>query len=246
MPVRALALPAALIGFALSGFFDGVLLHQILRWHHLLSALDGDLAFQVAADGWFHAGMYGVLAIGLWILWRRRAALTEPGSGRAVAAWGLIGFGAWHVADAVLSHWLLGIHRIRMDAANPLAWDLGWLASTGVPPLVMGAWLLRRGGTGGGRRSAGALAALAVAFGGWAAVPPPGALSVVAFAPSVPASRAVAAIGEVGGAVAWSDPSGRVFAVDSVAARDALRLVAHGAVWVGAAGLPAGCAGWSA
>lgn len=28
---------AAVLGFALSGFFDGVLLHQILQWHHLLS-----------------------------------------------------------------------------------------------------------------------------------------------------------------------------------------------------------------
>lgn len=27
----------AALGFALGGFFDGILLHQILQWHHLLS-----------------------------------------------------------------------------------------------------------------------------------------------------------------------------------------------------------------
>ena len=25
------------LGFAFGGFFDGILLHQILQWHHLLS-----------------------------------------------------------------------------------------------------------------------------------------------------------------------------------------------------------------
>src|SRR5690606_18965301 len=29
------------LGFALGGFFDGILLHQILQWHHLLSLVPG-------------------------------------------------------------------------------------------------------------------------------------------------------------------------------------------------------------
>lgn len=38
-PARAAAgFPWAgyLLGFALGGFFDGILLHQVLQWHHLL------------------------------------------------------------------------------------------------------------------------------------------------------------------------------------------------------------------
>src|SRR5687768_8252330 len=31
----------AVLGFALGGFFDGILLHQILQWHHLLSLVPG-------------------------------------------------------------------------------------------------------------------------------------------------------------------------------------------------------------
>jgi uncharacterized membrane protein len=27
------------LGFALGGFFDGIILHQILQWHHLLSGV---------------------------------------------------------------------------------------------------------------------------------------------------------------------------------------------------------------
>jgi len=40
-----------LLGFALGGFFDGILLHQILQWHHLLSGVESapfaDLRVQV-------------------------------------------------------------------------------------------------------------------------------------------------------------------------------------------------------
>jgi uncharacterized membrane protein len=32
---------AAVLGFAFGGFFDGILLHQVLQWHHLLSLVKG-------------------------------------------------------------------------------------------------------------------------------------------------------------------------------------------------------------
>jgi uncharacterized membrane protein len=71
---------AYLLGFALGGFFDGILLHQILQWHHLLAGLQGsafaDIRIQVLADGLFHALMYVVAIIGLSALWRSRAELT--------------------------------------------------------------------------------------------------------------------------------------------------------------------------
>lgn len=65
----------------------------------------------------------------------------------------LVGFGVWHGVDAGLLHWLLGIHRIRMDVSNPLTWDLAWLIVFDVIPMVAG-WLLWRRPTptqGGGR-----------------------------------------------------------------------------------------------
>lgn len=42
---RGLARAAVLRGAALGGFFNGILLHQILQWHHLLSNVEG-AAFQ--------------------------------------------------------------------------------------------------------------------------------------------------------------------------------------------------------
>lgn len=125
------------LGFALGGFFDGILLHQILQWHHLLSLVpgSGNLAAQVIWDGYFHALMYLLAALGLWGLWRARGIAEEP-SGRHLSGALLVGFGLWHIADGVLSHWLLGIHRIRLDSDNPLLWDLSWFAAFGLVPLL--------------------------------------------------------------------------------------------------------------
>ena len=57
-----------LLGFALGGFFDGILLHQILQWHHLLSLVPGvaSLEAQVLWDGLFHLLMYVLAVAGLW------------------------------------------------------------------------------------------------------------------------------------------------------------------------------------
>jgi len=58
--------PGLMLGLAFGGFFDGIVLHQILQWHHLLSGLSGgrfaDLRVQLLADGLFHALMYGLAA----------------------------------------------------------------------------------------------------------------------------------------------------------------------------------------
>ncbi len=242
------------LGFALSGFFDGVLLHQILQWHHLLSALDGDLRFQIAADGWYHVLMYAVAAWGLWQLWKARGALASDRSGRLVAAWSLIGFGAWHVVDALGSHWLLGIHRIRMDSDIPLAWDIGWLAVFGLVPLLVG-WRLRSNGstpnglTRAGRHGAAAalvLLALALPAAFLAARPVPGfAQTTVVFGPSVSASDAVLTALAAGGSLVWSDGES-IVVTTQIPPMAMIQLYLNGAIYVGGAGVPPGCFSWSA
>ena len=145
---RGLTLAAGVLGFGLGGFFDGIMLHQILQWHHLLSLVPGigDLRAQVMWDGVFHALMYVVAAWGLAALWRasRRGPVVSRG---VVLGAILIGFGVWNIVDTLLSHWILGIHRVKLDSPNPLAWDLLWLAVFGIAPLLLGVALRRGGGT---------------------------------------------------------------------------------------------------
>ena len=142
---RRVLVASAGLGFAFGGFFDGILLHQILQWHHLLSLVAGagDLAAQVMWDGYFHAAMYVIAAISLWVLWRLPSSATFT---TLLPAGLLIGFGVWHIVDGVLSHWVLQIHRIRLDTQYPLAWDIGWMAIFGVVPLAAGWRMLARRG----------------------------------------------------------------------------------------------------
>ena len=78
----------AILGFALGGFFDGILLHQILQWHHLLSLVPGigDLRAQVMWDGVFHALMYVALLAAVVLAIRKRRTLAMSDS-RWLAGW---------------------------------------------------------------------------------------------------------------------------------------------------------------
>jgi uncharacterized membrane protein len=249
----------AVLGFALGGFFDGILLHQILQWHHLLSLVPGagDLRWQVFWDGLFHALMYAVAAVGLWGLWRaHRRGGERPG--RPLLGALMVGFGLWHIVDAVLSHWLLGIHRIRIDSPNPLAWDLAWLVGFGVVPLILGGWLVRGGGHGptphraGGRgptpRRATTLLVLTVATvgaGAWSLRPPPGQpFTTVVFRPDVHPRQVYAAVGALDARLVWTDPAMGVVVVD-VAPERRWGFYRRGALLVSGSGLPAGCFDWS-
>ncbi|ACI99139.1 DUF2243 domain-containing protein [Rhodospirillum centenum] len=248
-----------LLGFALGGFFDGILLHQILQWHHLLSALEGaafaDLRVQVLADGLFHAAMYVIAGVGLWLLWRQRARFSRPGADRVLAGAALVGFGVWHLTDAVLFHWTLGFHRIRMDTASPLAWDLLWFVVFGLGPVVLGLLLGRGAGRGGGSSGPGSgrlrrgtvfplLLAAAVLVGGPVAAraPDDGTGFVTVLFPSGLSPRdgfLVAA--DLDARVVWSSADGQVWMLDLPDPSRVHRVYARGGWIVAGIGLPAGC-----
>jgi uncharacterized membrane protein len=112
---------ACLLGIALGGFFDGILLHQVLQWRHFLSLVPGmdELRLQILWDGYFHVLMYVVAVIALWGLWRARRSAEGQWSS-ALAGVALLGFGIWNWIDVGGPHWILGIHRVRVDTPNPL------------------------------------------------------------------------------------------------------------------------------
>jgi len=170
---RPLRTPAFLIGFALGGFLDGILLHQILQWHHVVSGVTdaADLRFQTWADGVFHALHYALALLGLGLLLARRGSAAAAGAGRVIGGAALLGFGAWHLLDAVLNHWILGLHRINETVAEPLLWDLVFFA-LGAVCAAAGWWVLRGTGGGAGRVAAAGLVLLLAVSGPVAALPP--------------------------------------------------------------------------
>jgi len=146
-PPRA---PGLLLGIGLGGFVDGIVLHQILQWHHMISSTDEDpatlagLEANTLADGLFHTGTWLVVAAGMVLTvraWQRRE-LAPPW--RAHLGLLLAGWGLFNLLDGVVNHHLLGIHHIRDDLGGPLGWDLGFLAFGAL--LVAGGLALARSG----------------------------------------------------------------------------------------------------
>lgn len=239
----------SLLGLALGGFFDGILLHQILQWHHLLSLVPGidDMRLQILWDGYFHVLMYVLAAIGLFGLWRahRRGGSV---SGARLAGVMLAGFGSWHVIDSVLSHWVLGIHRIKLDSPNPMLWDLIWFVVFGLAPMAVGWAMMKRGGGPGRGRSVAAmlaLTALTAGTGAWSMRPPPDQpMTAVVFRPGVEERQVRAAIEEMDAELIWADQAMGVVILD-VAPENRWAFYRRGAMLVSGSGVPAGCFSWS-
>jgi uncharacterized membrane protein len=149
-----------LLGLGLGGFFDGIMLHQLLQWHHLVSNVDyfdpttlPGLRANIVADGLFHALTYALTAAGVFLLWMSMQR-GQRGTGRKLIGLLLIGWGVFNIADSLIDHFLLGIHHINMTAPREqwLWWDLAFLA-WGVAMLAVG-WRLWRGAAGTRRATA--------------------------------------------------------------------------------------------
>lgn len=242
---------AGLLGFAIGGFFDGILLHQILQWHHLLSGLQlnafADLRVQILADGIFHAAMYFIGAAGLWLLWRTRRDIGSKNADRTIIASALIGFGTWHIVDAILSHWLAGLHRIKMDAENPIVWDLVWFFIFGLAFVAAGLLVRPKGPHSGtaiqARLSISVLAVLMSAAGSLPTPKPAEAVTIVVWAPWASTAHSMAALVDMGGSLVWADPNDGVWALN-LTNDNATRLYAAGALLVTSGQSVIGCLNW--
>ncbi len=131
----SVTVPGILLGIGLGGFVDGILLHQVLQWHHLLSASGSypvdtvrGLEVNTLWDGLFHATTWIIVLVGVFLLRRALASGTHQGSPRELLGLLLLGWGVFNLVEGVVDHHLLSIHHVRDDVANPLWWDLGFLA----------------------------------------------------------------------------------------------------------------------
>ncbi|MCW2701259.1 MAG: hypothetical protein JWQ45_2794 [Blastococcus sp.] len=148
LPARSSAL---LLGLGFGGFVDGIVLHQILQWHHMVSAVEGEpvgtlagLEANTVADGLFHLATFVLTFAGTvtaLIAWRQ---------GRIAPSWSfhfglvLAGWGIFNLVEGVVDHQILGVHHVRDDLGAPLSWDIGFLVFGAL--LVVGGWLLYRRG----------------------------------------------------------------------------------------------------
>jgi uncharacterized membrane protein len=141
-----------LFGLGLGGFFDGIVFHQLLQWHHMMTSAGyppdsvENLEFNTLLDGVFHAATYIFVVLGLIMLWRTAHRFHLWWSGKLLAGTMLMGFGIFNLAEGIITHQVLGLHHVNETVPQEqwIYWDLAFLA-WGAAMLAAG-WMLFRSG----------------------------------------------------------------------------------------------------
>jgi uncharacterized membrane protein len=146
--VGALVSATVLIGIGMGGFVDGIVLHQILQWHHMLSSSLAPtdvvaLKVNMVWDGLFHALTWLTTLVGLVLLWRVGKRADVAWSTRVFAGSLLLGWGLFNLVEGIIDHQVLGIHHVH-PGRDQLAWDLGFLAFGAA--LMIAGWMVMRAG----------------------------------------------------------------------------------------------------
>jgi uncharacterized membrane protein len=140
------------LGFGMGGFVDGILLHMILRWHHMLSNIIppdtmAGIHTNMLWDGIFHVFTWSVTLVGIFMLWnvsRQHAErATEWPSTKSFVGSLILGWGLFNLIEGVIDHHLLALHNVR-EIPEPLPWNIGFLLVGGLGLILVG-WGLMRG-----------------------------------------------------------------------------------------------------
>ncbi|WP_165249338.1 DUF2243 domain-containing protein [Paludisphaera soli] len=137
-----------LLGVGMGGFLDGIVFHQILQLHNMLSAVRPptsvvNIEINMFWDGLFHAFTWATTALGLAVLWRAGGRADVAWSGRTFVGALAMGWGLFNLVEGVVDHHLLGVHHV-VEGPGHLPWDLAFLGS-GVVLLILGFVLARSG-----------------------------------------------------------------------------------------------------
>ena len=135
-----------LLGVGLGGFAEGILLHQLFHWHHMLSSAvpPTDLAalrVNMRADAFFFMATLLATVLGIWLLWQAGQRVTAFPSSRWFVGQLFIGWGALNLIEGIVFHQILGLHHVR--AQKNFDWDYGFLLIAGLGFFWLGRRLAR-------------------------------------------------------------------------------------------------------
>jgi uncharacterized membrane protein len=125
-----------LLGMGLGGFFDGIVLHQILQWHHLVCVTEHcqptsveHLKRQNVQDGFFHLATLLLTTAGGYRVFRTASRADTPRSANAFVGSVLAGWGIFNFVEGIVDHQILGIHHVIPGSPYEFAADMAFLAS---------------------------------------------------------------------------------------------------------------------
>lgn len=141
---QPLIIAGIVLGIGQGGFFDGIVFHQLLQWHHMFTNIEtsqtvAGLELNTIGDGLFHFFDWLMTVTGIFLLWRALKREDVSRSSQTLLGSLLVGAGAFNVVEGIIDHHLLKLHHVK-PGPNELLWDLGFIA-VGIVLVGVG-WLL--------------------------------------------------------------------------------------------------------
>jgi uncharacterized membrane protein len=118
-----LTMTAIILGIGIGGFIDGIVLHQILQWHEMLSNKIPATTYEGKSinmfwDGIFHGFCTIVVFIGIIRLWQLLRRTDISLSGWLMASGLVTGWGIFNIVEGVIDHHILKLHNVMEIASN--------------------------------------------------------------------------------------------------------------------------------
>lgn len=139
-----------LLGIGLGGFVDGIVFHQILQLHNMLSNVYFpntvvNIEVNMFWDGVFHAFTWVMTVAGLAVLWKAIKKDDVLKSGSALFGAMLLGFGIFNFVEGIIDHLVLQIHHVIQRGSSQLQFssDLLFLLS-GIILITLGFYLVKK------------------------------------------------------------------------------------------------------
>lgn len=137
-----LSTTSVILGIGIGGFVDGILFHQILQLHGMVSnklAIDTVVgkAVNMFWDGIFHAVTLIAVVIGITSLVRLLKKKNINPSSKLAYGGLLAGWGIFNLVEGIIHHHIIKLHNVNEFAMNQDIWNYGFLAS-GVIFIILG------------------------------------------------------------------------------------------------------------
>jgi uncharacterized membrane protein len=134
------------LGIGMGGFVDGIVFHQILQTHGMLSAsvpktTVANIEVNMFWDGLFHALTWLMTAIGIALLFKAGRQRDVAWSGKALVAAMFLGWGLFNFVEGLIDHFVLNIHHVVQRLGQSI-YDYAFLASGVV--FILGGWIAIR------------------------------------------------------------------------------------------------------
>jgi uncharacterized membrane protein len=123
---------AIILGIGLGGFADGIVLHQILQWHEMLSNKIAptsviNKSVNMFWDGIFHLFTFFTTCLGIYLFWKIQHFSNINKSGRLLLGGMLAGWGIFNLTEGVINHQILKLHNVRELSTYSDLWNYGFL-----------------------------------------------------------------------------------------------------------------------